>query len=299
MDEDDEVFEYLRAYVKKEGTAPSVRKFCRDRNTTPPAFYRRYKSMPKLLEKAGLPVDERTKARLLISKKATRKHVQKAERKRSRVQTPGPTVESENHEPQRPPTFALIQEDLETEQEARESRKERIQQFVDEVKTLALNDDPEISGPIVDALCFEALPTILEKEFGVSFTLEELCQAELTLRQVQEERKRLHAKEIQLDGYVKKFQAERERLRMDSDKGALFQRVESLEAENRVLRSRLNEARLLYDNYRIVFQCFLNAVKPCRDCFTRVLNGMESHPEANAWLLRGDWIREKQKFLET
>jgi len=299
MGEDEKIIEYLKAYVKREGTAPSVRKFCRDQNTTSPAFYRRYGSMGKLLEKAGLPIDEKTKQRLQISKKATRKHVRKAERKRSRVRILAPTVEGENCEPQRTPTFALIQEDLATEQEARESRKERTQQFADEVKTLALNDDSEISGPIVDALCFGVLPTILEREFGVSFTLEELCQAELTLRKVQEEWKKLEAKELQLDGYAKKVQADRERLKADSDKGALFRRVESLEAEKRVLTSQVNEARIVYENYRRVFSGFCATVFKCKACGPRFLGYMESYPEANAWLLKGEWKKEKLKFLES
>jgi len=298
MGEEAKIIEYLRAYVKREGTAPSVRKFCRDQNMTPPAFYRRYVSMGKLLEKAGLPIDERTKQRFLISKKATRKHVRKAERKRAKVQTPAPTVESEKYE-QQTPTFALIQEDLATKQEVHENLKERAQQFADEMKTLALNDDPEISGPIVDMLCFTVLPKVLEKEFGVSFTLEELCQAELTLRKVQEEWKKLEAKELQLDGYAKKVQADRERLKADSDKGALFRRVESLEVEKRVLTNQLNEAIRCYDNYRIVFSGFWATVFKCKACSARFLGYMESYPEANAWLLRGDWRKEKLKFLNS
>ena len=208
------------------------------------------------------------------------------------------TPEKENRQ-LRTPTFELMQQDLAAERKAHESRKERAQQFVDELKVLVSDEDPEISGPIVDALCWDVLPTVLEKEFGVSFTLEELCQAELTLREVEEERKRLKAKETELDGDAKKVQDERERLRMDSDKGPLFRRVESLEAQNGVLKSRLSEARLLYDNYGIVFSGFLDAIKQSHECFAHFLNGMESHPEANAWFIRGDWRRSKQKFLET
>jgi hypothetical protein len=243
MVEDDEVFEYLRAYVKREGTAPSVRRFCRDRNTTPPAFYRRYGSMGELLEKAGLPIDERTKQRLQISKKATRKHVRKAERKRSRVQTPAPTVESENCEPQQTPTFALIQEDLVTEQEARESRRERTQQFAGEIKTLALNDDPEISGPIVDALCFEVLPAVLEREFGVSFTLEELCQAELTLREVEKERNKVG--ELAKKNREERLAIELEwgKVKRIPEKGELLEHIEQLQKKIKVLTANLNEAR--------------------------------------------------------
>jgi hypothetical protein len=125
---------------------------------------------------------------------------------------------------------------------------ERVQQYAHEIKVLALNEDPEISDPIVDALCFEVLPTVLEKKFGVSFTLEELCQAELTLREVQEEKDRLHAKETQLDGYAKKVEAERlqvqeEWRRLDAipDKAELQKQIERLLAWNKTLADRNEE----------------------------------------------------------
>jgi len=299
MDEEARIIEYLKAYVKREGTAPSVRKFCRDQNTTSPAFYRRHGSMVKLLEKAGLPIDERTKQRLQISKKATRKHVRKAERKRSRVQTPAPTVEGENCEPQQTPTFALIQEDLATEQEARESRKERTQQFADEVKALALNDDPEISGPIVDALCFGVLPTILEREFGVSFTLEELCQAELTLREVEEERKKVGELAKKNRDERLAIELEWEKVKRIPEKGELLEHIEQLQRKIKVLTGNLNEARATYNNYRTVFSGLWDAVFECRVCSARFTSYMESYPEVNVWFFKGDWRREKQKFLES
>jgi hypothetical protein len=212
-----------------------------------PRFYRAFGSLESFCEKAGVKLDKETLKRMKETARATRRHAKKSVKKAVATHVEKPTPESKHCE-QRTPTFELMQEDLATEREAHESRKERAQQFAHEMKILALNGDPEISDPIVDALCFEVLPTVLEREFGVSFTLEELCQAELTLRQVQEERERLHEKELELDGYAKKVEAERlqvqkERQRIEAipDKAELQKQIERLLAWNKTLADRNEE----------------------------------------------------------
>jgi hypothetical protein len=294
MGEEERIVEYLKAYVKREGTLPTIRRLCRDMNTTAPTFKAQHGSLLQFCEEHGIPIDEQTRARMKLTVEATSKRVKKAERKRHRDSKPSPPVESVNAESVRTPTFELIREDLAIERKAHESCKKRAKQFTKEIKVLALNKDPEISGPIVDALCFEALPTVLEKEFGVSYTLDELCQVELTLRQVQEERERLHAKQIELDDYAKRVEADRlqvqeERRRIEAipDKAELQKQVERLLAWNKLLVDKNDEIYVNNKNLRTVNNCLLTSIANCEACKAKFQQMMAPYKEASEWFLKG------------
>jgi peptide subunit release factor RF-3 len=271
---------------------------CREANLTPPRFYRVFKNLEGFCERAGIKIDRETLVRIKGTMKATKRRTRKKRPTLHRDSNPAMVVEGESPKQQAAPTFEEIQQNLKDEEEARQQRLENIGKFVAQIEILALDGDPKISGPVIDALS-SVIPTVLEKKFGVEATLKDLIEANDVLHQAQKERKKLRSKEIQLDGYAKKVQADWEKLRADSDKGALFQRVESLEAERRVLTSQVNEARIVYENYRRVFSGFCATVFKCKACGPRFLGYMESYPEANAWLLKGDWRKEKLKFLES
>ena len=83
MSEEERVFEYLRAYVKRGGTTPTIRKLCREFDTTPPTLYKKYGPLEDLCRKANVEIDDQTRVRLRMSMKATRKHVHRAEKKRT------------------------------------------------------------------------------------------------------------------------------------------------------------------------------------------------------------------------
>jgi len=289
MGEEAKIFEYLEAYIKREDTAPSVRKFCRDQNMTPPTFYRLYGSMGKLLEKAGLPIDERTKARLLISKKATRIRVRKAERKHSRVQTTAPIVETVNVEPVHTPAF----EELMQKGEDEDSIREHAKVFAEELKTLVIGEDPDHQVPLeaynalIDSL-IEVLPVILYCKYDVWAELPDLLSAQDVLRKVRKEQKKLCKEQIQLDGERLEIQQARELLKRDNDKAALIEHVEKLEWRLKVNDKRFDETYNAFKQFRTLFRELMPVIRkfpPCQKVF--VQNMMENHNDVLNWLTSG------------
>lgn len=291
MGEDKKIFEYLKAYVKREGTAPSIRKFCRDQNMTAPAFYRRYGSVGKLLEKAGLPIDERTKARLLISKKATRKRVLKAERRRSRVQTPAPPVESTNDESAQMPTFEKMEQDREDKKAAHDSIVKNAQRFAEELKTLVLDSNVEVCTAILEALN-EILPHVLFYKYDVAADIPDLLSAKDILRQVRKERKKLRKQQNQLDDERQEIQRGRELLKRDSNKASLLEHVEKLEWQMKVNTKRFNEAYEALKRFRVLFRTLWSIASKCPNCpKTFMQKMMNSHGDVLEWLLSKKWTR--------
>jgi len=293
MGEEAKIIEYLRAYVKREGTAPSVRKFCRDQNMTAPAFYRRYVSMGKLLEKAGLPIDERTKARLLISKKATRKRVQKAERKHARVQTRAPPVEGVNDEPAQTPTFEKIEWAREEGEAAHDSIVENAQRFAEELKILVLGTTDEVSVEVNTAVMEalnEVLPVILMYKYDIMADISDLLVAKDVLRQARKAREKLRKEKTQMDGERVEIQRARELLKRDSDKAALLEHVRKLEWQVKVNIDHFNEAYEVLKRGRVVFRELWSVASTCPNCpSTFVRNMMVSHRDLLDWLTSGKY----------
>lgn len=298
MPEEQKVIDFAREFYAQNGQVPPIRRLCRECNISAPWFYRKFGSLESFVEKTGLKLDVASKERISSTRKATKRRTRKKRPTLHRDSNPAMVVEGESPKQQAAPTFEEIQQNLKDEEEARQQRLENIGKFAAQIEILALDGDPKISGPVIDALS-GVVPTILEHKYHIEASLKDLIEANDVLHQAQKERKKLRAKEIQLDGYAKKVQADRERLKADSDKGALFRRVESLEAEKRVLTSQVNEARIVYENYRRVFSGFCATVFKCKACGPRFLGYMESYPEANAWLLKGEWRKDKLKFLES
>jgi len=293
MGEDDKIIEYIKAYVKREGTAPSVRKFCRDQNTTAPAFYRRYGSMVKLLERAGLPIDERTKARLLISKKATRIRVRKAERKRSRAQTRAPSVEGADDEPAQTSTFEKTEWAREEGETAQDRVKEHVQQFIEELKTLVFGTTDEVSvqanTAILEALN-EVMPVVLFYKYDIMADIPDLLAAKDVLRQVKKERKKLHKERTQLDSERQEIQGARELLKRDNDKTALLEHVQKLEWQVKVKTDHFNEAYEVLKRGRVAFRELWSVASKCPNCpSTFVRNMMVSHGDILEWLISGKY----------
>jgi len=291
MGEDDKIIEYIKAYVKREGTAPSVRKFCRDQNTTAPAFYRRHGSMVKLLERAGLPIDERTKARLLISKKATRIRVRKAERKRSRVQTRAPSVEGADGEPAQTSTFEKIEWAREEGETAQDRVKEHVQQFIEELKTLVLGTTDQVSVEVNTAILEalnEVVPVVLFYKYDIMADIPDLLAAKDVLRQARKEREKLRKEQIQLDGERLEIQHARELLKRDSDKKSLLEHVEKLEWRMKVDIKRFTETYDGFKQFRTLFRELMPVIRrfpPCQKAF--VQNMMENHNDVLKWLTSG------------
>lgn len=300
MSEVGKVLEFVRRFYRETGSIPSVRRICRETNLTPPRFYRLFGSLKRLCTKAGLKIDDRTKERMKISAKATRKHVKRAIRKTISPLVERSTVESADREVRATTTFEQMQEDLATEQKAHESLKARAQQVAKEMKTLALNNDPKISQPILEAFS-DVMPTILLYKFGVKASIPDLVKAQETLRLVQNERKKLQDEQLHVEGMKKEcdaraseIQLEREKIKMerahDPEKDELRRHIDKLEAEKEIANSRLSELFVRDKNLRIISNCLIFAVSECSTCSARFQRYMEPYKDIQDWLTSGKLV---------
>lgn len=274
-----------------------MRRISRETGLTAPKIYRTFGSLESLIERAGLKVDKETLKRIKSTRKATRRRVKKTLQKAVPKFKNICSQPSGNIKQSAAPTFEKIQEDLETEQEAHKSRLEKVQKFAEEVEALALDGAPEVSGPVLDALC-NILPTILQKKYGVPFSLKDLLEADHTLHQVEKERKELRAEQLQLDGMRRKNEAERleircewEKLKANPEKTALKQRVERLQGEKRALTSKLGEAFDYKRKAIFVFNALLETITPCNSCVVRFSQLMNPYPDEWKWFKDGEWSR--------
>ncbi len=291
MDEEERIIEYLKAYVKREGTTPSIRKLCREINTTPPTFKAHYGSLPELMEKAGLEVDEGTKIRMKLTAKATRKRIKKAERKRAKVQTSAPPVEGVNDEPAQMSTFEKIEQDREDEKAAHDSIVENAQRFAEELKTLVFNSNVEVNTAILEALN-EVMPAILFYKYDIAADIPDLLSAKDVLKQVKKEQKKLRKEQIQLDGERLEIQHEWEEVKRDSDKASLLEHVEKLEWEKKVNTNRFNETYDALKRFRVLFRGLWSIASKCPNCpKTFMQNMMASRGDILEWLTSGKYTR--------
>jgi AcrR family transcriptional regulator len=285
-----------------------VRRICRETNLTSPRFYRLFGSLESLVEQAGLKVDRETLERIRSTRKATKRRIRRKSQRSSRIQIPATTVEGESQEPPAASTFETIQQSLEAEEEARQRRLEDIGKFAAQIEILALDGDPKISGPVLDALS-SVVPTILLKKYGVEATIKDLIEAGHTLRQVQEARKKLRAKETHLDGLLKKhedervqIQGEREKIRqarkLDPEKIALQDHVKTLQGEKKVLIDNLNETVNNNKRFRLAVMGLLTVIGECGSCKKRFQRIFEPYPDLMKWLLEGQWSLSFE-FIDT
>ena len=291
MSEEDRVIEFLRGFVKREGTTPSVRKLCREVNMTPPAFYRRFGSLEKLCEKAGVEIDQGTKARLRLSMKATRKRIRKAEKKRVQSPHAPPTVESQNIEMETESTFEKLQQGLKDKEAAQDSIKENARNFAEELKTLALTGHPDVNGPILEALG-EVMPSVLFYKYDIAASVPDLLAANDVLHQVHEERKKLTDEEKKNATERADIAKEWERLKRDSDKASLLEHVEKLEWQMKVGINRFNETYDALKRFRVTFRELWKIASKCPNCpETFMQNMMASHGDILEWITSGKYTR--------
>jgi hypothetical protein len=272
---------------------------CREANLTPPRFYRVFKNLEGFCERAGIKIDRETLVRIKGTRKATRQRTRGRSQGACRDSTPTMTVKSESTVWSAPPTFEEIQQNLKDEEEARQLRLENVGKFAAQIEILALDGDPQISDPVVDALS-GVVPSILKKRFGVDASLKDLVEASDVLHQARELKQELRAKEIQLDGLLKKHEQERleiqdewEKIRqarkLDPGKVALQNNVKTLQGEKKVLIDDLNEAFNDNKRFRLAVVDLLTVIGECNSCKKRFHQVLEPYPDLKKWLLDGKW----------
>ncbi len=277
-----------------------MRRICREADLSSPRFYRLFGSLESLVERAGLKLDSETKQRIRSTRKASRKHSRKKKRTPKQDSTPIVTVESESTEQSATSIFEELQENLETEEEARQSRLENIGRFAGQIEMLALNDNPEISQPVLDAL-YNVVPTILQKKHNVTMSIKDLIQANQLLHQVQQKEKRLREKEFQLGGLAEKLEVEKQQIQSewesikqerknDPEKASLQKHVDELEGREKVLTDRLAETYANNKNFRLVVNSFLAAICYCDACGARFRRNMTPYKQVLEWLYNGQWM---------
>jgi len=296
--EEEQAISFIRRFHEETGQIPSVRRICRETDLTVPRFYRMFGSLENLVEKAGLKLDKETKERIKSTRKASRKRVRKSRRKTNPRDSPSPIVESV----EQPATsiFEELQENLQTEEEARKSRLENIGRFAGQIEILALNDNPEISQPVLDAL-YNIVPTILEQKHNVTMTIKDLLEADQLLHQVRKREKRLLQKQKEFASEATKLELEKIQVRKewenikkerkrDPGKAALQVRVNELEQNEKVLQDMLNEVYVRDKNFRVIANTFLFSISQCEKCRTFAINSLKLHPQVLEWFLEQKWL---------
>jgi len=297
--EEQKVIDFAREFYAQNGQVPPIRRLCRECNISAPWFYRKFGSLETFVEKAGLKLDVATKERISSTRKATKRRTRKKRPTLHRDSNPAMVVEGESPKQQAAPTFEEISRAREVEEEARKERLEKTRVFASQIELLALDPDPEVSNPALDALS-NILPVILKRKYGIQASLKDLVEAEHTLRQAQETRKKLHEKEIQLDGLSRKQEDERVQIKGEWEKIrqarkqnpqtiALQELVKTMQGEKKVLIDNLNEACSVNRNFRIVAIAWLGVLEQCGSCQKRFIQVLNPFPQVRAWFLRGQW----------
>jgi len=289
--DEEKIIKFLQKHVQEKGTTPSVRRLCREANISPSKFYALFGSLESLCEKACVKLDQGTISRISISAKATRKHVRKAERKRSRVQTPAPSVEGADDKPAQTSAFEKIEWAREEGEAAHEGIVENAKRFAEELKTLVLGTTDEVSVEVNTAVMEalnEVLPVILMYKYDIMADISDLLVAKDVLRQARKAREKLRKEQIQLDGERLEIRHARELLRRDSDKKSLLEYLEKLEWQMKVNTKRFNETYDSFKRFRTLFRELMPVIRkfpPCQQVF--VQNMMENHDDVLNWLTSG------------
>jgi len=289
--DEEKIIKFLQKHVQEKGTTPSVRRLCREANISPSKFYVLFGSLESLCERAGVKLDQGTISRISISAKATRKHVRKAERKRSKVQTRAPSVEGADDEPVQTSSLEKIEWAREEGEAAHDSIVENAQRFAEELKTLVLGTTDEVSVEVNTAVLEalnEVVPVILFYKYDIMADIPDLLAAKDVLRQARKEREKLRKEQIQLDGERLEIQHARELLKRDSDKKSLLERVEKLEWRMKVDIKRFTETYDGFKQFRTLFRELMPVIRrfpPCQKAF--VQNMMENHNDVLKWLTSG------------
>jgi hypothetical protein len=270
-----------------------VRRLCREAYLSAPQFYKAFGSLEKFLERAGIKPDKETLKRIKGTTKATKRRTKKSMKKAAQEESKSPNPESNPSERSTAPTLEEIQSLKEDEDEAHRLRLEKIAKYVEDIELLALDPEPQVSGPALDALA-DVIPHVLKCKYGVSASLEDLIQADHTLLQAREERKELQAKEAQANENLKKneverqeIQRERERLKADPEKGELLARIDSLEAEKKLMKAQFDEMYAANKNSRILLISLLGSIQGCNACRAQFHRNIASYKEAQQWLANG------------
>ena len=297
--EEQKVIDFAREFYAQNGQVPPIRRLCRECNISAPWFYRKFGSLESFVEKVGLKVDKETSVRIRSTRKATRKHAGTRKPKPYQDSNPAMVVEGEGPKPRTASTFEEIQHNREVEEEARKERLEKTRVFASQIELLALDPDPEVSNPALDALS-NILPVILKRKYGIQASLKDLVEAEHTLRQAQETRKKLHEKEIQLDDLSRKQEDERVQIKGEWEEIqqarkqnpqtiALQELVKTMQGEKKVLIDNLNEACSVNRNFRMVAIAWLGVLEQCGSCQKRFIRLLNPFPQVRAWFLGGQW----------
>jgi hypothetical protein len=294
MSEETRLIEYIRAYFEKEGTTPSIRKICKEINTTPPTLCARYGPLSRLVEKAGLSMDQATRERMRISAKATRKHVHQAEKKRAKAPKTASTAEAVREEPAHTPAFQELMQESTSKKPSEANIRENARLFIGELKALAWGDDPkcpvsvEVNTAILEEL-YEIIPMVLNFEHDVWIDVPALLRARRALLQDRKERKRLRAEASRERREREELERQRELLKRDSDRKALIELVDRLQRERKASNDQLNEAmytvrrfRALFRDIAMIFKC-----QKCGPAFVQSLN----HDGLYEWVQKREWRR--------
>jgi AcrR family transcriptional regulator len=291
MGELDRIIGFVREHYEKNGQIPSVRRICREANVTVPWFYRRFSSLEGLVEKAGLKIDKVTLKRIRSTRKATKRRTREKRRQLPKDSNPPapPTVECEAPEVKAGDMSTQIREDAKREKETHKTHVKNAKQLANTVKELALDDDLEVNSIFLEALN-DVIPVVLFHKYGIAASVPDLLAAKDVLRQVDEERKKLDAEE-------KKNVAERvdiaeawEKLKRDSDKASLLERVEKLEWEKKVNTNRFNETYEAFKRFRTLFRDVRPIMMKCPNCQEAFMQ-MMSQDDFFKWLQSMKWAR--------
>jgi AcrR family transcriptional regulator len=293
--DEEKIIKFLQKHVQEKGTTPSVRRLCREANISPSKFYVLFGSLESLCEKAGVKLDQGTISRISISAKATRKHVRKAERKRSRVQTPAPSVEGADDKPAQTSAFEKIEWAREEGEAAHEGIVENAKRFAEELKTLVLGTTDQVSVEVNTAILEalnEVVPVVLFYKYDIMADIPDLLAAKDVLRQARKEREKLHKEKTQLDSERLEIQHARELLKRDSDKKSLLEYLERLEWRRKVDTKRFNETYDALKRFRVTFRELWKIASKCPNCpKTFMQNMMASHGDILEWLTSGKYTR--------
>lgn len=291
--DEEKIIKFLQKHVQEKGTTPSVRRLCREANISPSKFYALFGSLESLCEKAGVKLDQGTISRISISAKATRKHVRKAERKRSRVQTPAPSVEGVDDKPAQTSAFEKIEWAREEGEAAHEGIVENAKRFAEELKTLVLGTTDQVSVEVNTAILEalnEVVPVVLFYKYDIMADIPDLLAAKDVLRQARKAREKLRKEKTQMDGERVEIQRARELLKRDSDKAALLEHIRKLEWQVKVNIDHFNEAYEVLKRGRVVFRELWSVASKCPNCpSTFVRNMMVSHGDILKWLTSGKY----------
>jgi len=293
MSEEDKIISFVREFYRQNGEVPSARRICREVNWSPPKLYDRFGSMESICEKADIKIDKRMKNRLKISRKATRKRSKKSVRKHVQNEQTPPVVKSVNDEPAQMSAFEKIKKAREDAEAAHDTIVENAQRFAEELKTLVLGTTDEVSveanTAILEALG-EVVPVVLFYKYDIAASVPDLLAANDVLHQVQEERKKLNDEEKKNVAERADIAKEWERLKRDSDKASLLERVEKLEWQVKVNADHFHETYEVLKRARVLFRELWSVASKCPNCpSTFVQNMTVSHRDILDWVTSGKY----------